>query len=166
MAFSPTTILGEQFAALTGQQLAFSFSGILLGSLFYSLPFAMQALQTASAQFDTKVLDAADSLGAGPLESFFKVTLPLCKHGIISAALLCFAHTVGEFGVILMIGGNIPGETQVLSLALFEHVESLNFKAAENLAMVMLVFSFCVVFACQWWQKQSVQHNYANNRTS
>ena len=92
--------------------------------------------------------------------------LPAIKPALLTAITLSFAHTIGEFGAILMIGGNIPGETQVLSLALFEHVESLNFKAAENLAMVMLVFSFCVVFACQWWQKQSVQHNYANNRTS
>jgi len=145
MAFSPTTILGEQFAALTGQQLAFSFSGILLGSLFYSLPFAMQPLQTAFAQFDTKVLDAADSLGAGPVESFFKVTLPLCKHGIISAALLCFAHTVGEFGVILMIGGNIPGETQVLSVAIFDAVETMDYDKAYNLSAVLLVFAVVIL---------------------
>lgn len=147
MAFSPTTILGEQFAALTGQQLAFSFSGILLGSLFYSLPFAMQPLQTAFAQFDTKVLDAADSLGAGPVETFLRVTLPLCKHGIISAALLCFAHTVGEFGVILMIGGNIPGETQVLSVAIFDAVETMDYDKAYNLSAALLVFAVVILIA-------------------
>ncbi|WP_257324109.1 molybdate ABC transporter permease subunit [Pseudoalteromonas prydzensis] len=141
MAFAPTTILGHQFEVLTGQQLAFSFSGILLGSLFYSLPFAMQPLQTAFAQFDNKVLDAAHSLGASPAQAFFQVTLPLCKHGIISAALLCFAHTVGEFGVILMIGGNIPGETQVLSVAIFDAVETMDYAKAYNLSAALLIFA-------------------------
>lgn len=145
IAFSPQTILGEQYLAITGQQLAFSFYGILFASLIYSLPFAIQPLQATFSQLDTRLLETAQSLGAKPLDAFISVVLPICKNGIISAALLCFAHTVGEFGVILMIGGNIPGETQVLSIALFDAVESLQYDKAHLMAAGLLVFSMVIL---------------------
>lgn len=164
--FSPNDGVGLWLREVVGIELVFSFSGILLASMIYSLPFTFRPLQSAFEQLPDDLYQAAALLGFSPWKQFTCVILPAIKPALLTAITLSFAHTIGEFGAILMIGGNIPGETQVLSLALFEHVESLNFKAAENLAMVMLVFSFCVVFACQWWQKQSVQHNYANNRTS
>ncbi len=147
IAFSPNTLLGEQYHAITDQQLAFSFTGILLASLIYSLPFAIQPLQTTFSQLDKRLLETAHSLGASPLDSFISIVLPVGKNGIISAALLCFAHTVGEFGVILMIGGNIPGETQVVSIALFDAVESFEYDKAHALAISLLLFSMLVLLS-------------------
>lgn len=155
--FSPTKGLGLWLNETLGIQLVFSFTGIWLASMIYSLPFTFRPLQSAFEQLPKELHNSAALLGFSPWTQFYLVVLPAIKPALYTAATLSFAHTIGEFGAILMIGGNIPGETQVLSLALFDHVESFNFEAAEHLAILMVVFSFSVVFACQWWQKQSQQ---------
>lgn len=142
VAFSPQSQLGQIWLAITGEQLAFSFNGILLGSLIYSLPFVVQPVLAAFSQLANQYDDVAASLGISPLKRFFYLSLPLIKPALISAATLGFAHTLGEFGLVLMIGGNIPGETQVLSIALYNHVEALDYGQANRLAAVLLAFSF------------------------
>lgn len=124
---------------------AFSFSALVAGSVIYSLPFVVQPLQVAFAAVGTRPLEAAATLGAGPLDRFFSVTVPMARSGYVTAAVLGFAHTLGEFGVVLMIGGNIPGETQVLSIAIYDHVEQLEYAQAHTLSAGLLVFSFCVL---------------------
>lgn len=157
--FSPNVGLGKWLRGTLGIELVFSFSGILLASMIYSLPFTFRPLQSAFEQLPKELYHAAAVLGFAPWQQFYHVILPAIKPALYTAATLSFAHTIGEFGAILMIGGNIPGETQVLSLALFDHVESLDHQSAQQLAWLMLTFSFTVVFACQWWQKQSAQIN-------
>jgi len=126
--------------------LPFSFSGLVVGSLIYSLPFVVQPLQNAFAAIGPRPMEAAATLGSSPLDAFFSVALPLARPGFISAAILGFAHTVGEFGVVLMIGGNIPGATRVISVQLYNHVEALEYVEAHWLAGSMIVFSFLVLF--------------------
>jgi len=147
LALSPQGVLGGPWLALSGQLLAFSFTGLLIGSVLYSLPFVVQPLQAAFEQLPPRVLDAAATLGAGPMERFFTVALPLIKRSLVTAASLGFAHTVGEFGVVLMIGGNIPGETQTLSIALYDRIETLQYDSAHRLAAGLLVFSFLLLVA-------------------
>lgn len=145
IAFSPENPFSKRFIELTGLPLSFHFSGLLIGSVLYSLPFVVQPLQAAFTTFDRRYLETSCLMGLGKTEQFFKIILPLTLPSFITAALLAFAHTVGEFGVVLMIGGNIPGETRVLSIALFEHVETLNYASAHNLALGLLVFSLVVL---------------------
>src|SRR5690554_1237256 len=127
--------------------LAFSFAGLVIGSMIYSLPFVVQPLQNAFASTGTRVLEAAATLRARPLDRFLTVSLPLARRGFLTASVLSFAHTLGEFGVIIMLGGNIPGRTQVASVAIYNHVESMNFAAAHNLALVLVVMSFSMLLA-------------------
>jgi len=141
IAFAPQSLFGQAWLQITGQQLAFSFSAIVIGSILYSLPFVVQPLQKAFEQLGDEVLEAAAVLGAGPLDRFFNVVFPITKASFITAATLGFAHTVGEFGVVLMIGGNIPGETRVLSIALFDHVEAFNYQQAHVLAIGLVIAS-------------------------
>lgn len=141
LALSPQYLPGQIWQGLTGQQLAFSFSAIVIGSVLYSLPFVVQPLQKAFEQLGTDVLEAGAMLGAGPVDRFFNIVFPITKASFITAASLGFAHTVGEFGVVLMIGGNIPGETRVLSIALFDHVEAFNYAKAHALAASLLIGS-------------------------
>jgi molybdate transport system permease protein len=145
IAFSPQGGLGQWWLALTGSSLVFSFQGLVLGSLVYSLPFALQPLYSGFVQLDKRYLEVSRSLGFSRLESFFRIVLPLCKAPIMVAFGLSFAHTVGEFGVVLMIGGNIPAETQVLSIALYEQVEALEYERAHVMSLGLLVFSFAVL---------------------
>jgi len=126
-----------------------------VGSLVYSLPFAVQPLQRAFEALGTRPLEAAATLGAGPLDRFFTVALPLARPGFITAAVLAFAHTVGEFGVVLMLGGNIPGVTRVVSVQIYDHVEAMEYAQAHWLAGGMVVFSFIVLMALQWLQPRS-----------
>lgn len=135
IAFSPQYLPGQLWQQTTGQQLAFSFSAIVIGSVLYSMPFVVQPLQKAFEQLGEPLLEAGAMLGAGPIDRFFNIVLPMTKASFITAASLGFAHTVGEFGVILMIGGNIPGETRVLSIALFDHVEAFDYAKAHLLAI-------------------------------
>ncbi|WP_163133676.1 molybdate ABC transporter permease subunit [Agarivorans sp. Alg241-V36] len=142
IGFAPNSFLGKWWLAITGSQLAFSFSGLVFASCLYSLPFVVQPIQSAFKQIEPGILDAAKVLRMPRWKQLLSVELPLAKSGFIVAMVLGFAHTLGEFGVVLMIGGNIPGETQVIAIALFDHVESLNFAAAHRLALVLLGFSF------------------------
>ncbi|WP_068545966.1 molybdate ABC transporter permease subunit [Thalassotalea crassostreae] len=145
LLFSPMNGPGKLFQDAFGSSLAFSFTGILIGSVIYSLPFVVQPLQKAFEQLGNQYNEAGAMLSAGPLDRFFNITMPLTKASFITAASLGFAHTVGEFGVVLMIGGNIPGETRVLSIALFDHVEALNYETAHYLAGSLLVGSILLL---------------------
>ena len=143
--FSPESTLGSLWLRVTGDTLSFSFSGLVLASAAYSLPFVVQPLQTAFAAQGRHALEAAATLGAAPLDAFFTVASPLAARGYLTAAVLGFAHTVGEFGVVLMVGGNIPGRTQVISIAIYEQVETLNYAQAHDWSALLLLFSFAVL---------------------
>lgn len=145
--FAPSAPLGAFWIELTGTSLTFSFSGLVLASVLYSLPFAVQPLQTAFEAVGREPLEAAAMLRAGPLDRFLTVASPLAARGYLTAAVLSFAHTIGEFGVVLMVGGNIPGETRVISIAIYEHVETLDYTAAHILSAGLLAFSFAVLIA-------------------
>ncbi len=147
IAFSPQHLPGQLWQQATGQQLAFSFSAIVIGSVLYSMPFVVQPLQKAFEQLGEPLLEAGSTLGAGFIDRFFNIVLPITKTSFITAASLGFAHTVGEFGVILMIGGNIPGETRVLSIALFDHVEAFDYAKAHLLAISLLAGSMVLLAA-------------------
>jgi len=148
----PSGPVGQFTEALGWGRLPFTFGGLLVGSVVYSLPFAVQPLQRAFEAMGTRPLEAAASLGASPLDRFFSVALPLARPGFITAAVLSFAHTVGEFGVVLMIGGNIPGQTRVVSVQIYDHVEAMEYLQAHWLAGGMLVFAFIVLVLLHWLQ--------------
>ncbi len=157
----PPSVLGFYLLVMMGPQgpvgqltqslglglLTFTFWGLVVGSVLYSLPFMVQPIQSAMEAMGTRPLEVAASLRASKLDTFFNVVLPLCKPGLISGAIMSFAHTVGEFGVVLMVGGNIPGETRVVSVQIYDHVEALEYADAHRLAAVMLGFSFAVLLA-------------------
>jgi molybdate transport system permease protein len=146
LLFAPDSFVGEVWEALTGSRLAFSFSALVIASVIYSLPFVVQPLQNTFTRVSDSLLQAAATLGAKPLDQFRSIVLPLSKRSFITAASLGFAHTVGEFGVVLMIGGNIPGETQVLSIALYDYVETLQFAEAHRLSAGLVAFSLITLF--------------------
>ncbi|QWF70555.1 molybdate ABC transporter permease subunit [Methylomonas paludis] len=141
----PVGPVGKFTAWLGIGTLPFSFSGLVVASVLYSLPFVVQPLQSAFTSIGRQPLEAAATLRASPLDTFFSVVLPLAKPGFLTATILGFAHTVGEFGVVLMVGGNIPGKTRVVSVQIYNHVEALEYTAAHWLAGGLLVFSFCVL---------------------
>ncbi|MGH8720726.1 MAG: molybdate ABC transporter permease subunit [Burkholderiales bacterium] len=147
VAMGPAGPVGAATQALGLGTLPFTFTGLVVGSVFYSLPFVVQPLQAAFEAVGERPLEAAATLRAGPWDRFFTVVVPLARRGFLGAAVLGFAHTVGEFGVVLMIGGNIPGATRVLSVALYDHVEALDYIRAHALAGGMLIFSFLVLLA-------------------
>lgn len=136
--------------------LAFSFTGLLIGSCVYSLPFVVQPLQTGFASINRQTLEMAETLGAESLDRFMTIVLPQAKGGVIAATVLGFAHTLGEFGVVLMIGGNIPGETQVLSIAIYEHVESLQYAKAHLISAILLATSFLLMLALFTFTRRGV----------
>ncbi|HEY5569183.1 MAG TPA: molybdate ABC transporter permease subunit [Gammaproteobacteria bacterium] len=143
----PASTIGGLWVQLTDTTLTFSFAGLVVASVIYSLPFAVQPLQGAFEGVGKAPLEAAATLGASPLQSFWRIASPLAVRGYVSAIVLSFAHTLGEFGVVLMVGGSIPGSTKVVSIAVYEHVETLNYEQAHLLSAVLLVFSFVVLFA-------------------
>ena len=153
----PPSVLGFYLLVLLGSNgplaqlglgtLAFSFPGLVFASIIYSFPFALQPLQNSFQAIGREPLEAAATLGASKLDTFFSVVLPLSRPGLLTATVLVFAHTIGEFGVILMIGGNIPGETRVLSVAIYDHVETMEYTQAHILSFGMVMFAFLVVFA-------------------
>lgn len=145
IALSPSGPIGEFSNALGGPRLVFSFAGLVIGSMVYSLPFVSQPLQNAFSEVNQEQLDAAATLGASPVDRFLTIVLPMAKRGFLTAATLGFAHTVGEFGVVLMIGGNIPGETQTMAIAIYENVENLEYSQAHALSAILLVFSFATL---------------------
>ena len=142
---SPDNPIGSFWVHLTGSTLTFSFEGLVVASVIYSLPFMVQPLQNAFESVGSVPMEAAASLRASPLNAFFTVAIPLSARGFLTATVLTFAHTVGEFGVVLMVGGNIPGETRVISIAIYEHVETLQYAAAHSLSLALLGFSFVVL---------------------
>ena len=149
---SPNSTLGGLWVEASGSSLTFSFTGLVLASIVYSLPFAVQPLLSAFAALGRREYEAAQTLGASRLDAFVSVVLPLALPGFLGAAVLSFAHTLGEFGVVLMVGGNIPGETRTVSIAIYDHVESLDYAAAHTLSLILLAASFTVLlalFACQ-----------------
>ncbi len=155
----PPTVLGFYLLVLMGPHgpvgqwtqslglgpLPFTFAGLVVASAFYSLPFMVQPLQNAMEAMGTRPLEVAASLRSSPVDTFFSVVIPLCKPGFVTGAVMCFAHTVGEFGVVLMVGGNIPGVTRVISVQIYDHVEAMEYADAHRLAAVMLGFSFVVL---------------------
>jgi molybdate transport system permease protein len=143
----PQGALGAPLAALGVGPLVFTFSGLVVGSVLYSLPFVVQPLQNAFEALGERPLEVAATLRAGPLDRFFTVAVPLARPGFVTAAVLGFAHTVGEFGVVLMLGGSIPGRTRVLSIAVYEHVEALEYGRAHLIAAGMLGFSLLILLA-------------------
>ena len=145
VSMGPSGPVGAVTQSLGLGLLPFTFPGLVVASVLYSLPFVVQPLQAAFAALDERQLEAAATLRASPLDRFFTVAVPQARAGFVSATVLGFAHTVGEFGVVLMIGGNIPGQTKVLSVALFDHVEALDYASAHLLAGGMLAFSFIVL---------------------
>ena len=142
IALGPGGFLGGAVEAAGLEPLAFSFTGLVMGSVIYSLPFVVRPLQSAFESISDDLLEAASTLGASPFDSFLSIAIPLARPGFVTAAILGFAHTVGEFGVVLMIGGNIPGKTRVLSIAIYDHVETLDYSRAHYLSLGLLVFSF------------------------
>jgi molybdate transport system permease protein len=145
IALAPQGLFGSAAAALGLPPLAFSFTGLVIGSVFYSLPFVVQPLQAAFRSIGQRPFDVAATLRSSPLDRFFTVGLPLARPGFLTAIVLGFAHTLGEFGVVLMIGGNIPGETQVVSIAIYEHVEALDYGRAHVLSATLLALSFVML---------------------
>ncbi|PSS58318.1 molybdate ABC transporter permease subunit [Pseudomonas sp. BBP2017] len=147
LALGPNGWIGQTTEALGLGTVVFSFSGLVIGSVIYSMPFVVQPLQNAFSAIGERPLEVAATLRASPWDSFVHVVLPLARPGFITASILGFAHTVGEFGVVLMIGGNIPDKTRVVSVQIFDHVEAMQYLQAHWLAGAMLVFSFLVLLA-------------------
>lgn len=145
ITMGPHGFIGQATESMGLGRLPFTFAGLVVGSVFYSLPFVVQPLQNAFEAIGNKPLEAAATLRASPLDTFFSVVLPLARPGFITASILGFAHTVGEFGVVLMIGGNIPGKTRVVSVQIFDHVEAMEYAQAHWLAGGMVIFSFFVL---------------------
>ncbi|MDH5600100.1 MAG: molybdate ABC transporter permease subunit [Gammaproteobacteria bacterium] len=145
IALSPDGVIGQLWSYLSDDPLTFSFSGLVIGSVIYSLPFVVQPLQASFESIGKPLQQVAASLGAKPLDIFFSVIFPLSYRGFFVAITLGFAHTVGEFGVVLMIGGNIPGLTQVLSITIYDHVEALEYSAAHIYSAALLLFSFVIL---------------------
>ena len=157
VAMGPQGPLGQVTQALGWGVLSFTFSGLLLGSIIFSLPFAVQPLQHAFELLGRRPMEVAASLRAGPLDAFFTVALPQARSGLMTAAILTFAHTVGEFGVVLMIGGNIPGQTRVVSTQIYGHVEAMEYAQAHLLAGGMLLFSFAVLLCLALLRRRQVR---------
>lgn len=142
---SPTSPIGSAWVGVTGQTLTFSFTGLVIASVLYSMPFMVQPLQAAFESVGRRPLEAAATLRSSPLDAFFNVAAPMAIRGYLTATVLSFAHTIGEFGVVLMVGGNIPGQTKVISIAIYEHVETINYADAHILSATLLAFSFVVL---------------------
>jgi len=147
IAFNPQAPIGKFWMSVAGDTLSFSFAGLVIASVIYSLPFMVQPLQSAFESIGKAPLEAAAPLRAGPLDSFRSVVLPQSGRGFLSACVLTFAHTIGEFGVVLMVGGNIPGRTKVIAIDIYERVETLDYAGAHRLSLGLLLFSFLVLLA-------------------
>jgi molybdate transport system permease protein len=147
LALGSQSPLGRGWQAWTGHGLAFTFEALVIASILYSLPFAVQPIAASFAQIDRTLLEASATLGASRFRTFARVLLPLSVDGLITAAVLSFAHTIGEFGVVLMVGGNVPGVTRTISISIYDDVQSLNMAAAHRTALLLLVFSFTALAA-------------------
>ncbi len=147
LAMGPRGALGKLWSAAFGHGLAFTFAGLVIASVLYSLPFAVQPLIASFETIDRKLLDASAVLGAGRLRTFFRVVLPLSIPGVITAVVLSFAHTLGEFGVVLMVGGNLPGVTRTVSIDIYDRAQSLDYAGASHTALLLLLISFAILSA-------------------
>jgi len=156
VAFGPRSALGRAFIGLTGHTLAFSFEGLFLASVLYSLPFAVQPFAAALARVDRRLVEASYTLGESQLRTFFRVSLPLALPGVVAGAVLTFAHTLGEFGVVLMVGGNLPGVTRTLSISIYDAVEQLDYAAAGQTALLLLAISYVVLVVTYVLQRRSL----------
>src|SRR6202047_604243 len=145
VALGSLSPLGRWWQSLTGHTLAFTFTGLVIGSILYSLPFAVQPFAASFSSVDRKLLAASATLGASPLRTFFRVVVPLSVPGLVTGVVLAFAHTMGEFGVVLMIGGNIPGVTRTVSIGIYDQVQASNYAAANAMALLLLIFCFAVL---------------------
>lgn len=154
----PSTAFGRLWVDVTGSTLTFSFTGLVLASVVYSLPFMVQPLQTAFASVAPPMREVAATLRARPIDVFFSVVVPMSRRGFMTAGILSFAHTIGEFGVVLMVGGNIPGETRVISIAIYEHVETLEYAQAHILSAGLLIFSLIVLSAVYTFGRPGLTH--------
>ena len=147
VALGSQSPLGRWWQSLTGHTLAFTFTGLVIGSILYSLPFAVQPFAASFSSVDRKLLAASATLGASPLRTFFRVVIPLSVPGLVTGVVLAFAHTIGEFGVVLMVGGNIPGVTRTVSIDIYDQVQAVNYASANGMALLLLVFCFAVLTA-------------------
>ena len=145
VSLGPNGPIGGLSSAMGGESLAFTFTGLVIGSVVYSMPFVIQPLQNAFSAIGQRPLEVAATLGASPIDRFFSITIPMARPGFITASVLGFAHTLGEFGVVLMIGGNIPGSTQVVSISIYDHVEALEYGQAHALSASLRLFSFVLL---------------------
>jgi molybdate transport system permease protein len=155
LAFTPSSFIGK-FLTEHGIRLAFSFDGLVVGSVLFSLPFMVHPIQSALSQVPASIFEASYTLGKSKLQTMVRVVLPSIRHGLISGIVLAFAHTVGEFGVILMIGGNIPGETRVASIAIYDEVESLNYALAHQYALTLFAVTFAILLLVYTLNKKSL----------
>lgn len=156
---SPQSTIGNWWLELTGETLTFNFTGLVIASVIYSFPFVVQPLQSAFESVGRDLMEAAHTLGAKPLDAFFSIAVPLAKRGFLTATVLGFAHTLGEFGVVLMVGGNIPEETRVISIAIYDHVEMLEYGKAHTLSAILLGFAFLSMLLMY-----TVNHQQADKR--
>lgn len=147
VALGPRSPLGRWWQVLTGHSLAFTFGGLVIGSILYSLPFAVQPFAASFAAVDSKLLDAASTLGSSRWRSFFRIILPLSVPGLVTGTALSFAHTMGEFGVVLMVGGNIPGVTRTVSIDIYDQVQQSNYASANQTALVLVLIAFVILSA-------------------
>lgn len=161
IALGPHGAVGSVLESMGFRHLAFSFTGILIGSVLFSLPFAVQPLQDGFKAIGRAPLDIAASLGAGPIDRFFHVALPLIRQSVFTAWVLSFAHTLGEFGVVLMIGGNLAGQTQVLSIVIYDSVEAMDFARAHRLSLTLLVLSFLLMLGLAAWRRSQRRRGFA-----
>jgi molybdate transport system permease protein len=157
MAIGPHSPLGRFYESLFGHRLPFTFQGLLVASVLYSLPFAVQPFTSAFASVDRRMMEASWCLGVGRLGTFFRVALPLAWPGVLTGMVLSFTHTLGEFGVVLMIGGNLPGVTRTVSISIYDEVQSLNYAAANQTSLALLLFSFATLTLTYGCQRKFIQ---------
>ena len=157
MSTGPNSALGGAYARLTGATLPFTFEGVLLASVVYNLPFAVRPFASAFAAVDRRLIEAARTLGASPLRTFLTVVLPLAWPGVLAGLVLSFAHTIGEFGVVLMVGGNIPGVTRTIAVAIYDDVQALNYAGANQASALLLLFAMLVLTATYALQRRGAR---------
>jgi molybdate transport system permease protein len=156
MATGPRSPVGQGYQAIFGSTIPFTFTGILLGSVFYNLPFAVRPFTAAFCAVDRKLVEASWSLGVSKIKTFFRTILPLSTMGILTGLVLCFAHTIGEFGVVLMVGGNIPHATRTLSITIYDNVQALNYAQAHETALYLFFFTFAVLCWLYGFQRKAL----------
>jgi molybdate transport system permease protein len=157
VALGSLSPLGRWWQSLTGHTLAFTFTGLVIGSILYSLPFAVQPFAASFSSIDRKLIAASATLGASPLRTFFRVIVPLSMPGLVTGVALAFAHTMGEFGVVLMVGGNIPGVTRTVSISVYDRVQASNYAGANAMAVLLLIFCFAVLALVYGLNRRALQ---------